>query len=367
MEAHLGARGELSERASPVQPQVRRWTRLSTGFTGSLGIVVIVLAFMPLLSGASFVQDVTTLLILVLLAVMWNALAGYGGLVSIGQQAYIGVGAYATVWFSIEGVNPFWGILLATLFCAVVSVPLSFLVLRFRGAQFAIGTWVVAEAIGIYAGLDHQLGAGTGISLNAIDSYSAQTREHITYWFALGLTVLFAATVFMLLRSRTGASLQAIRDDEGAAASVGVRVGAGKRLLFILAAAGCGAAGALTVANILFIEPTAIFSVNYSAFMIFMVLVGGIGTFEGPIVGAIILYVIQQEWGNDGTWYLIGLGAVAMLFAVFLPRGLWGVIEDKVGWHFMPVGYRVRHGGVSPRPRPAPAPPEASDTRAGSA
>lgn len=328
-----------------TQARIHRWTQLSAGFTGGLGLLVVALAFVPVLMGASVVQDLTSLLILVLMAVMWNALAGYGGLVSVGLQAYIGLGAYATVWFSLKGVNPYWAMLLATLFCAVVSIPLSYLVLRFRSAQFAIGSWVVAEAIGIYVGLDNQLGAGTGISLSQLDSYASNTREHITYWMTLGFTAIFAVMVFMLLRSRLGASLQAIRDDEEAAASVGVRVVAGKRILFVLASAGCGAAGAMTCANILFIQPTAIFSVNYSAFMIFMVLVGGIGTFEGPIVGAIILYLIQQEFGNDGTWYLIGLGATAIFFAVFLPRGLWGLLEQKSGWRFMPVGYRVRRGG----------------------
>jgi branched-chain amino acid transport system permease protein len=278
--------------------------------------------------------------------VMWNALAGYGGLVSVGLQAYIGLGAYATVWFALQGVNPYWGMVLATLFCMVVSVPLSFIVLRFRGAQFAIGTWVVAEAIAIYVSFDNQLGAGTGTSLLQLDSYAPSTREHITYWLALGMTAFFILIVFLLLRSRTGASLQAIRDDEEAAASVGVRVVAGKRLLFILASAGCGAAGALTVANILFIEPPSIFSVNYSAFMIFMVMVGGLGTFEGPVVGAIILYFIQQQFGNDGTWYLIGLGAAAIVFALLFPRGIWGMLEEKTGLRFMPVGYRVRGGAI---------------------
>jgi branched-chain amino acid transport system permease protein len=323
-------------------PVIRRWTRLSTSFTGGLGMFVLALAFVPAVMRAGTVQDLTTLLTLVLMAVMWNALAGYGGLVSVGLQAYIGLGAYATVWFALKGINPYWGMLLATLFCAVVAVPLSFIVLRFRGAQFAIGTWVLAEAIGIYVGLDNQLGAGTGTSLDQLDSYSTSHREHITYWFALGMTAFFAIVVFTLLRSRLGASLQAIRDDEEAAASVGVRVVAGKRILFLLASAGCGAAGALTVANTLFIQPTAIFSVNYSAFMIFMVLVGGIGTFEGPILGALILYFIQQEFGNDGTWYLMGLGAVAIVFAVLFPRGLWGMLEAKTGWQFLPVGYRVR-------------------------
>jgi len=291
------------------------------------------------------VQDLTALLTLVLMAVMWNALAGYGGLVSVGLQAYIGLGAYATVWFTLQGVNPYWAMVLATLFCTVVSIPLSFIVLRFRGAQFAIGTWVVAEAIAIYVSFDNQLGAGTGTSLLQIDSYAPTTREHITYWLALGMTAFFVLVVFLLLRSRLGASLQAIRDDEEAAASVGVRVVAGKRILFILASAGCGAAGALTLANILFIEPTSIFSVNYSAFMIFMVLVGGIGTFEGPIIGAIILYFIQQQFGNDGTWYLIGLGATAIVFALVFPRGIWGMLEEKTGLRFMPVGYRVRREG----------------------
>ena len=322
--------------------KIQRWTPVSSSFTSGFGLLIVALAFVPVVMGASIVQDLTTLLILVLMAVMWNALAGYGGLVSVGQQAYIGLGAYATVWFALQGVNPYWGMVLATVFCALVSVPLSFIVLRFRGAQFAIGTWVVAEAIGIYVSFDNQLGAGTGTSLSQLDSYASTTREHITYWLTLGMTAFFVLLVFALLRSRLGASLQAIRDDEEAAASVGVSVLGGKRILFILASAGCGAAGAMTVANILFIEPTSIFSVNYSAFMIFMVLVGGLGTFEGPNIGAIILYFIQKQFGNDGTWYLIGLGSSAIVFALLFPRGLWGMLEERTGLRFMPVGYRVK-------------------------
>ncbi|HUB76308.1 MAG TPA: branched-chain amino acid ABC transporter permease [Solirubrobacteraceae bacterium] len=337
----------MTQRPPAAAPAaIQRWTALSSVFTGGFGLFVVALAFVPVVMGARTVQDLTTLLILVLMAVMWNALAGYGGLVSVGLQAYIGLGAYATVWFALQGVNPYWSMVLATLFCAVVAVPLSFIVLRFRGAQFAIGTWVVAEAIGIYVGFQSNLGAGTGTSLIQLDSYHTTEREHITYWLTLGLAAFFTLFVFLLLRSRIGASLQAIRDDEEAAASVGVRVTQGKRLLFLLASAGCGAAGAMTVANIFFIEPTSIFSVNYSAFMIFMVLVGGIGTFEGPIIGAIILYFMQQQFGNDGTWYLIGLGATAIVFALLFPRGLWGMLEEKTGLRFMPVGYRVRRGGA---------------------
>src|SRR5207344_1016829 len=104
-----------------------------------------------------------------------------------------------------------------------------------------------------------------------------------------------------------------------AAASLGVRVTEGKRILFVLAALGCGAAGAATLANILFIQPNSIFSIQYTAYMVFMVLVGGLGTFEGPILGAVVLFVIQTEFVDNGTLYLTGIGATAILFAIFLP------------------------------------------------
>ena len=335
--------------APPVTPAttIRRWTRLSAGFTGGFGLLVVAMIFVPIALGANTVQDMTTLLTYVLMAVMWNALAGYGGLVSIGQQAYIGLGAYATVWLAQHSVDPYLGMLLATVFCGVVAIPLSFLMLRFRGAQFAIGTWVVAEALAIYVSFDNALGAGSGTSLSQIDSYAPGPREHYTYWLTLAMTAFFIGVLFVLLRSRLGSSLQAIRDDEDAAASVGVRVVAGKRILFLLAATGAGAAGAMTLANTLFIEPTAIFSVNYTAYMIFMVLVGGLGTFEGPIIGAIVFYAMQNWLGNDGVWYLVVLGGAAMAFALFLPRGVWGTLEERSGLRFMPVGYRLRRASAA--------------------
>ena len=321
--------------AQPLAPAVtppttiRRWTRLSAGFTSGFGLLVVAMIFVPIALGANTVQDMTTLLTYVLMAVMWNALAGYGGLVSIGQQAYIGLGAYATVWLAQHSVDPYLGMLLATVFCGVVAIPLSFLMLRFRGAQFAIGTWVVAEALAIWVSLDNALGAGTGTSLAQLDSYAPTSREHYTYWLTLGFTAFFTGALFLLLRSRLGSSLQAIRDDEDAAASVGVRVVAGKRILFLLAAAGAGAAGAMTLANTLFLEPTAIFSVNYTALMIFMVLVGGMGTFEGPLVGALVFFGLQQALSSYGVWYLVIVGSVAVAVTLWLPAGIWGTFDPR--------------------------------------
>jgi branched-chain amino acid transport system permease protein len=325
---------------------VRRWTRTSKLFTGGAGAVALALAFVPLLFDANVVQKLTDLLILVLLAAMWNAMAGYGGLLSVGQQAFIGVGAYSTVFFADLGVTPYVAMVLAMLVAGAVSVPISLFALRLRAAQFAIGMWVIAEVISILVRQDQNLGAGTGISLIQMNQYDPIFRQAYTFWLALGFTVLFLAALFFLLRSPLGASLQAIRDDEDAARSLGVRVAARKRLLFVLAGFGCGAAGVLIVANTLFIEPSSIFSVQWTAYMIFMVLVGGLGTFEGPILGAILLFAIQTIFTQGGPWYLVGLGATAALFALAVPRGIWGTIEERLGLRLMPVGYRVEAPAV---------------------
>ncbi len=321
--------------------KVQRWTRTSRLFTAGTGGVALALASVPLIFDPDVVQKLTNLLILVILAAMWNALAGYGGLLSVGQQAFIGIGAYGTVFFAGMGVSPYVAMLLAMVLAGAVSVPISLLALRLRAAQFAIGMWVIAEVISILVRLDKNLGAGTGISLIQMNQFAPNFRQAYTFWMALGFTVLFLAALFFLLRSSLGASLQAIRDDEDAARSLGVRVASRKRLLFVLAGFGCGAAGVLVVANTLFIEPGSVFSVQWSAYMIFMVLVGGLGTFEGPILGAILLFAIQTIFTQGGPWYLVGLGATAALVALVLPRGLWGTIEERLGLRLMPVGYRV--------------------------
>jgi branched-chain amino acid transport system permease protein len=149
-----------------------------------------------------------------------------------------------------------------------------------------------------------------------------------------------------MLRSRLGSSIQAIRDNEEAAASVGVRVSATKRIIFVTAAIGCALAGGLWLATFTTFQPRSFFGIQWSAYMIFMVLVGGIGRFEGPILGAIIFFLIELWFGTAGVWYLIVLGLIALLFSLFLPGGIWGYIEDRFHVLLLPVGYRVR----MPRP-----------------
>ena len=320
---------------------VRRWSRPSRVAMATVGVVVIGLGFVPLALSTYATEQLTELFILAILAAMWNALAGYGGLISIGQQAFVGLGAYATIFITQRGVPPYLAMVLAAVVAGVLALPVSVLVLRLRGGQFAIGTWVVAEVFALLIALDHDVGGGTGVSLTGLNIHPPANRQAYTYWLTLGFGVVLLGLVFGLLRSPHGAALQAIRDDEEAAASLGVRVETKKLLLFVLAAFGCGAAGALTLANTLFIQPQSIFGVSWTAYMVFMVLVGGLGTFEGPLIGAVAFFAIQHWFADQGAWYLIGLGVTAVAFALVLPRGLWGWIEHRLDLRLFPVGYRL--------------------------
>jgi len=332
-----------AEAHAPPGVTVHRWTVASGAFTASAGALLVLLAFVPFAFTQNTTEKLTELFVLIILAVMWNALAGYAGLVSVGQQAFIGIGAYATIVFADHGINPLVGALFAALFAGLVSLPVSLLVFRLRGGQFAIGMWVVAEVFRLLVTNEDSLGGGTGKSLTGLNIYDPATRQAYVYWVALAFMAVLIFLCFVMLRSRLGSSLQAIRDDEEAAVSVGVRVTRAKRLVFLLAAVGCGAAGAVTILNTLRAQADSIFGIQWTAYMIFMVLLGGLGTFEGPVLGALVLFGIQQEWADQGSWYLVGLGTVAIVVTLLFPRGIWGAIVDRFELRLMPVGYRLRN------------------------
>jgi branched-chain amino acid transport system permease protein len=320
---------------------VHRWTRSSRTAAWVSLIVFLGLAVLPAVLGAGAVDRLTTLFIYVIMAAMWNALAGYGGLVSVGQQVFFGLGAYFTVRLAEADIDPFVAMALASVLVAVVSYPLSLVMLRLKGGEFAIGMWVLSALTHLLVNLDGLIQGETGRSLISLNAYDAGARRDIIYWLALVAMAGLLVGLFTLLRSRVGAAIQAIRDNEDAAGSLGIDVVRTKRIIFVLAAFGIGVAGALWLASATSFQPKTYFSVQRTAYMIFMVLVGGIGRFEGAILGAVIFFVIETWFGALGVWYLIGLGVVALLFSLLLPRGLWGEIETRFGISLMPVGYRL--------------------------
>ena len=281
------------------------------------------------------------------LATLWNLLAGYAGLVSVGQQAYVGIGGYTLFSFAIFlGVPPVLTVPIAGVVAAIISIPVSWLVFRLKGAYFAIGTWVVAEVFLLLASQWSSLGGGSGVSLpialiKSIGSSRAM-REYIIYYETVGVSIAIVIAVYLLLRSRWGLALQAIRDGEMAAETAGVSVANAKRLLYVVACGGAATIGALIFMSKLRISPTAAFSVNdWTAFVIFITVIGGIGRIEGPVIGTILFFVLRETLSDLGAWYLIVLGSVAVIIMLYAPKGIWGLIADRFGWQLFPVGRRL--------------------------
>jgi branched-chain amino acid transport system permease protein len=307
---------------------VSRGTRLNKVLPFIFAALLLALVALPKVLAIPYQVKFVQAFILIILATMWNLLAGFGGLVSIGQQAFIGIGAYSLVYISdIQGINPFVALALAAVLCGVFALPLSFLVFRLSGGYFAIGTWVIAEIIKLFVVQVKTLGGGSGISLGAFSGMGRETRIAAIYWSALVAIFLTLLSTILLMRSKLGLALTAIRDDETAAGVLGVNVLRNRRSVFVMVSMGFGLAGGLIAMSNLRVQPDDIFSVNYSAIMIFMVVIGGLGTIEGPIFGAIIYYFLQDRLKDYGTWYLIILGLLGIAIVSLAPEGLWGWIS----------------------------------------
>jgi branched-chain amino acid transport system permease protein len=281
------------------------------------------------------------------LAQAWNLLAGYTGLVSVGQQAYVGLGGYAFFALSVLlSVPPLEAIVLSGLIAAAVALPTALIVFRLRGAYFAIGTWVVAEVFRLLLALVKPLGGGTGMSLPVAIvrgvAESRAARDVIIYYIGLGLGIGTILLVFFWLRSRQGLALTAIRDSETAAASVGVDNRRTKLAVYLIAAGITGLVGALVFLEKLRISPDAAFSVgDWTANVIFIVVIGGIGSVEGPIVGTIVFFALRVLLVDYGAWYLITLGTLAVIVMLVAPQGLWGMFARPLGLQFFPVQRRL--------------------------
>jgi branched-chain amino acid transport system permease protein len=307
----------------------------------------VALAAAPAWGGRDDLQLLAQIYSYVALASLWNLLAGYAGLVSVGQQAYVGLGAYLLFAFGIFGGLPLLAAIpLAGLIAAMVAVPVAGLVFRLRGHYFAIGTWIVAEVFRLTASQVSVLGGGSGTSLPAsliiAIAPTRQLRDFIEYWVALALVVAVLLLIVLLLRSRYGLALKAIRDSELAATCNGVDVTRTKVLVYIVTAGATAMIGAFIFLQRLRISPDAAFSVNdWTAFVIFITVIGGIGRIEGPIVGTIVFFALRQTLADLGTIYLLMLGAVAIAIMLAAPQGIWGVVVARLGWQIFPLERRV--------------------------
>jgi branched-chain amino acid transport system permease protein len=325
-------------------------SRRNVAWTGAGALaVVVVLAFFPYIVYSGTTTIMVQAFIVLTLASMWNLLAGYAGLVSVGQQAFVGLGAYFVLILAIHGTSPFAALPVAAIGCGVAALPLWWLVSRLRSGYFAIATWVLAATVMLVIEKFSSIGGGTGMPLPGLSGLGPTLLTADTYWAGLAVTVVALAGIYLLLRGRLGLVLTAIRDDETAARSSGARVGLARLLVFVVTGAGCGAAGALLAISQLQVQPGAVFSVQWTAEMAFATIIGGLGTIEGPIIGTAVYMVLQQTLASYNAWYLIILGLVAIAVALFARRGLWGLVDEHLNVRLFPVGYWLRATGAAGR------------------
>jgi branched-chain amino acid transport system permease protein len=318
-------------------------------------LLIITLIAIPFWGDRQAMRLLTEIYSFVALASLWNLLAGYAGLVSVGQQAFVGLGGYTLYLCALwAGLNPLWGLPLAGVVGGLISVPIVVLMLKLRGAYFTIGSWVVAEVFLQIFQLVPAVGGGSGISLPATVvlsiAKSRSTRESLIYWIFLALAVAVIGVIVILLRTRYGLALQAIRDNETAAKSNGIDVDRARTVVFVVAAAATAMVGSMIFLQKLSITPFSAFSINdWTVNMIFITVIGGIGRVEGPILGTVIYFVLREFLADLASFYLIILGVVAIGVMLKAPKGIWGYVADRFGWQLFPLARRLVRDVVPPR------------------
>jgi branched-chain amino acid transport system permease protein len=326
--------------------RISRSTPSSTAGLAVFGALAVALATLPLWDPDRTLQaPLVTVLIYLSLAQMWNLLAGFAGLISIGQQMFVGIGVYSLVTLAEDrGYDPYLSVGLAGVVAAVLSVPVALFAFRLKGGYFAIGTWVIAEVVRLLVIESDSLAGGDVRSLTrtSLGGYSRDARDDITYWLALGLAVGATAIVVFVLRSRLGLGLRAVRDSEDGARGLGVDVTRTRLVVWVVAAFWTGATGAVILLNSPSARADSAFSVlRWTALVIFIAVIGGVGSSVGPILGVLVYWFIDEQLAEADTWRFIILGTVAAAMAVVAPKGIYGLLQQWRPVQFFPVRRRL--------------------------
>lgn len=297
----------------------------------NLGLLVvfgIVLAVLPGAVNVYLRSFVMFTMMYVVLALSWNIISGFTGYTSFGHVAFYGIGAYTcAILVADHGWHWIPTLPVAGALAALVALAIGYPVLRLKGPYFAIAMLGAAEGTRVIATVwDSLTHGGLGISFPNVEN------SFPTYYMMLVLMVATIAVAYVVGHSRFGIRLNAIREDEGAAEALGVNTTVYKLAAFVLSAVFPAAAGGIQAYKVLYIDPPSVFFVQITIAMALMSMLGGKGTVIGPILGAVLLYTIQElTWVNLPTAHLIAYGLFIIVVARFMPRGLVGFAIDR-GW-----------------------------------
>ena len=292
------------------------------------------LMILPHLASRYVVNVLLLVCVYVALASMWNLLAGYSGMVSLGQQMFIGLGGYTLAVLSLYyGIPIFLGVFLGGVVSVILALSISMSVFRMKGVYFAIGTWVIAEALGICFSNWGYVRYGMGLFIQP-----AYRLSMVSIYYGAVVTCLVSlGLVYFLLRSKLGLALMAIRDDDGASEALGVNIFRCKLTCFLIGAFITGTAAGILYLNTIFIQPFEAFGIGWTVKLLFIVIIGGIGTIAGPIVGAIIFVLLQQFLSEYVGYNLIILGGITIAVIFFAPTGIIGTLQKKWGFELLPI------------------------------
>lgn len=294
-----------------------------------IGIVIVaVLAVLGLTDGSGNTQRILIKMCLYCtMACMWNLLSGFTGMTSLGQQSFIGVAGYSmAIMTATYGMSYVVGWIVGGAIGAVLALILSLILFRMRGMYFAIATWVIAEALKTWFNSWEFVNMGGGMFVRG------RPDQTIIFVLSLVLCVVAIVLIYFLLNSTLGLGLTAMRDDADAASSVGVNIFRSKLICFVIAGLFCALAGGMYYLNNVSVYPTNAFGISWTVSLVFIVIIGGVGTMAGPIVGTVVYIALDEVLANFPGWSNIILGLIAILIILFLPDGILGTLQKKL--HF---------------------------------
>lgn len=297
-----------------------------------LAVIAVVMIVLPFVASGYAISTITLILIYMAMGQMWNLMGGYAGMLSLGMQAFIGIGGYMLTILSINyGVNIYVAIIIGAVICALFGLAVSPAIFKMSGVYFAIGSWIIAEALQMFFSNWEWVGKAKDWGIKTVYGMSSTQL----YFTALVIGVLAVLVVYRLLRSKTGLALMAIRDSASAAEVMGVELYKTKLKVYVITCFMTGLIGGVMFMQQGYINPSAGFSINWTIAMTFMVIIGGLGTMEGPIVGAILYVVIVQIMYNFPGMSMIVLGIIAIAVIMAAPDGIMGTLYNKTGFQIL--------------------------------
>lgn len=297
-----------------------------------LGLIVLTLATLPLWASQYIVLFFLLFCLYLAMSQMWNLLIGYSGLLSLGQQTFIGLAGYTVaVMCNYYGVYIWLSVFLGGISSVLMALFMSLFIFRMKWVYFGIGTWIFAEAILLWFSNWEYVKYGMGLFIKPAQPPSMNEIYYSALIVGIGSVVL----VYYILRSKLGLGLMAMRDDDEVSETMGVEVFRSKLYCFLIAAFVTGLAAGILYVFQIFIQPYKAFAIDWTVILVFIVVIGGIGTIEGPIVGSFVFVLLSQWLAEYISVSMLILGVIAIAVILLAPMGIMGTLQEKLGFEIL--------------------------------